>query len=172
MEAPNHTNKISHFTGWFEWYTPKYIIESARKAMGSIDLDPASNNVANKVVKAETFYNKEQNGLRFKWHGNVWMNPPYKNSLLEEFTLKLLEAYQIGEVKQAIVLTNNATETEWFQLLAGWASAVCFPAKRISFWNLLPVESHPVQGQVICYIGKNPDAFEREFKQYGIILRN
>lgn len=40
-------------TGDEESYTPRQYIESARTVMGSIDLDPASNEIAQMTVKAE-----------------------------------------------------------------------------------------------------------------------
>lgn len=60
-----------------EWYTPEKYIEAARMVMGSIDLDPASNDFANETVKAKTFFDEEQNGLEQKWFGNIWLNPPF-----------------------------------------------------------------------------------------------
>ena len=40
------------YSGKFEWYTPESIIELARETMGSIDLDPASCEAANRTVEA------------------------------------------------------------------------------------------------------------------------
>ncbi len=39
-----------------EWYTPGRYVELARQVMGSIDLDPASNELAQTWIKAKTFY--------------------------------------------------------------------------------------------------------------------
>ena len=47
------------------------------KVMGGIDLDPASDREAQKVVKAETFYSENMDGIRLRWEGRVWLNPPW-----------------------------------------------------------------------------------------------
>ena len=46
-----------------EWYTPARYVDAARLTLGSIDLDPASCEAANKIVKAKTFYSKDRDGL-------------------------------------------------------------------------------------------------------------
>lgn len=72
-----------------EWYTPSEYIEAAREVMGSIDLDPASNDFANQTVKAATYYTAETNGLNKEWYGNIWLNPPYSSTLIKQFAEKL-----------------------------------------------------------------------------------
>lgn len=111
-----------------EWYTPSCYIESARKVMGSIDLDPASCATANKTVSANAFYTAEDDGLSQEWSGNVWLNAPYDQ--IQKFASKLLES---EKVTRAIVLTNNATETRWFQSLLEKASALVFHLGRLRF---------------------------------------
>ncbi|MEE1201014.1 MAG: DNA N-6-adenine-methyltransferase, partial [Christensenellales bacterium] len=85
-----------------EWYTPSEYIEAAREVLGTIDLDPASNDFANETVKASTYYTEDTNGLLQEWSGNIWMNPPYSTALLSKFADKLAES----NFKQAIVLVN------------------------------------------------------------------
>ena len=65
----NHKPHVTRNTGNFEWYTPAYIIEAARKTMGTIDLDPASSVIANETVKATTFYTIDDDGLIKEWGG-------------------------------------------------------------------------------------------------------
>ena len=43
-------------------YTPEYI-EAARIVLGSIDLDPASSDIANQLVRAKKYYTIADNGL-------------------------------------------------------------------------------------------------------------
>ena len=42
-----------------EWYTPPYIIEKAKLVLGTIDLDPASCEYANRTVGASKIYTAE-----------------------------------------------------------------------------------------------------------------
>lgn len=130
-----HEQKTPHVafnSGNNEWYTPADYIEAARDVMGGIDLDPASSDIANEVVKANMYFTAETNGLDKPWHGNVWMNPPYASDLIGLFVDKLV--FELPNIKQAIVLVNNATETEWFGKLIAKASAVCFPRSRVKFY--------------------------------------
>lgn len=159
---------VSNNSGENEWYTPSCYIESARLVMGKIDLDPASSECANEIVKAKKYFDEQSNGLSQKWKGNIWMNPPYAQPAIFDFILKL----ETEEYEQAIVLVNNATETKWGQKLLELSDAVCFHTGRIRFVN--PdgeLGDAPLQGQMIAYIGPNYKAFISEFKQYGICLR-
>ena len=58
---------IAQNTGDFEWYTPLRIIEPARRVLGEIDLDPASCEAANRVVKATRIFTESDDGLTQKW---------------------------------------------------------------------------------------------------------
>jgi len=111
------------------WYTPEPYVEMAREVMGDIDLDPASDAEAQKVVKANLFYDKEDDGLKYPWHSRVWLNPPWSDPQ------PWLEKVISEKVDQAIVLTTNATETEWFQDFVHQVDVVCFPKGRIKSYS-------------------------------------
>ena len=160
---------VSNNSGENEWYTPECYIESARLVMGSIDLDPASSEIANQTVNANLFYSQEEDGLSKEWFGNIWMNPPYSQPFIFQFISKLVES---NKVSQAIVLVNNGTETKWGQLLMKHSSAVCFHQGRIRFIDKYGnLGDAPLQGQMICYLGSEVNNFVNEFNQYGTILR-
>jgi len=161
---------VTHNSGNQEWYTPPSIIAAARRVLGEIDLDPASSEIANAIVQAKRFYTIVTDGLKHKWCGRVWMNPPYARSLIEPFTSKLVHHFQEGEVTEAIVLTNNATDTKWFQELVSVASAVCFVAGRVKYWGPANAINSPLQGQAITYLGPSREKFASVFQQFGLIL--
>jgi phage N-6-adenine-methyltransferase len=167
-EAKASRPHVANNSGENEWYTPIEYIEAARVAMGSIDLDPATSEVANQVVGASVIYTAEINGLDQDWGGNVWMNPPYAQPLIAQFSEKVASEYEAGNIEQAIVLVNNATETGWFHRMAASASAVCFPKGRIRFWHPDRTTAAPLQGQAILYFGNNEGAFISNFSQFGI----
>lgn len=156
---------VANNSGNNEWYTPSEYIEAARKAMGSIDTDPASNEIANKVVKADKYYTIETDGLAHDWHGNVWMNPPYSSDLITKFIEKLKE--QRANYDQAIILVNNATETQWFYEIVKIASAVCFPKSRVKFYMPDGKTGAPLQGQAVLYVGNNTEKFISAFGGIG-----
>ena len=150
-----------------EWFTPSDIIEAARSVLGEIDLDPASCDVANKIVKAEKYYTIDDDGLTKEWKGRVWMNPPYSTGKISLFIEKLFESKDVSE---AIVLTNNATETKWFGLFFKHATKICFPSSRIRFLKDNSELGSPLQGNAIIYFGSNGDKFSSVFKQFGTIV--
>lgn len=161
---------VSQNTGMPEWYTPPVFIESARAVLGTIDTDPASSEIAQRTVKAETFYSVDDNGLEQEWSGNVWMNPPYTSGLIDQFIEKLKKHVVNDDVFAAIVLVNNATETKWFQSLASISSAICFPSSRIRFLDPEGNLGAPLQGQAIAYIGPDAEEFKMEFSKFGFCM--
>jgi len=162
---------VSNNSGENEWYTPGEYIEAALKTMGSIDCDPASSDKANKIIQAKKYFTKEQDGLKQKWEGNVWMNPPYSQPLIDNFSEAITKKFIKHEIDQACILVNNATETNWFQRMLVVASCVCFIKGRIKFID--PdgnPNGAPLQGQAILYFGSNKENFYSNFKSFGIIL--
>jgi len=163
---------VSHATGESEWYTPFSYIEAIHRTMGGIDVDPASTEEANKIIKAKIFYTKKDNGLNKTWRGNVFMNPPYAQPLIVNFCKAFVDKFHLREIKQGCVLVNNATETGWFQELLKKCVGVCFPKSRIRFVDkdMVIRDGSPLQGQAILYFGGNTKGFEAEFAKFGTIL--
>lgn len=164
MVMNNHSNNRND-----EWYTPPQYIEAARSVMGAIDLDPASNEVANQYIQATRFFSLEDSAFEHEWVGRVWMNPPYSR-VIGEFVDKLVSEYQAGNVTEAIVVTNNGTDTRWFDNLTSVSSAICLHRGRIAFLDEsgTPIRNNN-KGQVFTYIGPNWEAFSSVFSDFGRI---
>ncbi len=156
------------WTGDTEWFTPAKYIEAARAVMGSIDLDPASNDEAQEIIQAATYFTKEDNGLNKPWRGNIFLNPPYSHPHVKYFVDKLLSELKAGQ--QAILLTNNNTDTNFFHNAARQATAVCFTKGRINFLKADGSYSSPTNGQVFYYFGNNKEEFIKYFSEFGILM--
>lgn len=157
----NHSQNVND-----EWQTPEMYIHAARRVMGTIDVDPASNDVAQRSILANTYFTKENSALDKEWIGKVWLNPPYSR-VIKAFVQKLVDQVRQGNVTEAIVLTNNGTDTSWFQMMGIYSSAICLPHGRIAFLrDGEPVDNNN-KGQVFTYIGRHPERFCEVFGEFG-----
>jgi DNA N-6-adenine-methyltransferase (Dam) len=162
-----------------EWYTPARYVNAARDVMGGvIDLDPASCELANRAVQAGRYYTKEENGLLQPWYGNVWLNCPFVASEgdipVPQFTWarKLLQEYEQGHVKQAIMLLAAGTKQKWFHRL--WAmheAYMCFNDIRLCFDRPGKVKQQLRDSTCSFYLGPNEQAFISIFSQFGTIAK-
>lgn len=164
--AANHR---AEGTGENEWYTPAKYIEAARKVMGGIDLDPATSEIAQKNIQAASFFTKADNSLEKKWKGRVWLNPPYSQPDIWNFSEKIVEEVSSGRVSEAIMLTHNYTDTAWFHLAESIAAAICFTRGRVKFVDEDGEECAPTQGQAFFYYGPNVEKFQQVFLEFGFV---
>jgi ParB family chromosome partitioning protein len=152
-----------------EWYTPALYVDAARLALGSIDLDPASCEAANKIVRAKTFYSKDDDGLKQDWRGNVWLNPPY-GGLAGPFIERLVNEHKAGHVRAAVVLLNShCVDCIWFQPL--WDYLLCFTNHRIQF-DCVGRENlaRSTHGSVFVYLGEQQRRFGEHFERFGFLM--
>jgi hypothetical protein len=163
-------NRINFNSGDNEWYTPPALMEAARSVLGAIDLDPSSCALANTVVKAKQYYDKDADGLQYPWSGTVWMNPPYDQPAITDFSRKFAGHVRAGEITAGMVFVNNGTETEWFQTVADVSTAICFPSTRMPRWSPDRKMTSPLQGCAVLYTGPDRAAFCRRFASIGIVL--
>jgi hypothetical protein len=154
--------------GSVEWYTPSLYVEMARKVLGEIDLDPASSEHAQKTIKAKTFFTREGDGLAQTWSGRIWLNPPYSMPGITEFANKMI--LSLSDIEAAVMLTNSATDTEWFQTLASVAAGICFTNGRLRFETEEGPQNMPMQGQAFFYFGGNRKMFIEVFSPVGVIM--
>lgn len=161
------------------WRTPEHYIAAARRAMGGIiDLDPASDEDANRIVRAVTYFSPQngQDGLNLSWCGNVWLNPPYSDfrGQAGQWIAKLRSEYMSRNVTQAIALINLGTAYQTaVQAAMDVAAAVCIPNERIQFDpppGYAGKVTRPTQANMLIYFGRYAELFAREFRQFGTIF--
>jgi ParB family transcriptional regulator, chromosome partitioning protein len=162
-------------SGKDNWYTPREYIESARHVMGSIDIDPASCAMANKIVEASIFYDESNDGLIRPWHGNVWLNPPYAAKSMRAFVDKLLTELEAKRVRQAILLTHNNIDTSWQHKAGRRCVAMCATKGRIRFYDERGKANSPTHGHIFLYFSSSRrpryGRFKLEFSKWGLIWR-
>jgi hypothetical protein len=171
LTAANHAVSADPDYDGDEWYTPTEFIEAARTVLGEIDLDPASCPEAQQRVRALEFMTKEFDSLRpeVNWFGRVWLNPPYSTPLIKYFVAKLIDQYESGHVTEAIIITNNSSDTGWFHDLLSRYPA-CFTRGRAQFWRADSTTFGARQGQTLFYLGDDFDAFRFEFSKVGQVV--
>ncbi len=159
-----------------EWYTPRRYIEAARAVMGGFDTDPASNDTAQAIIEADTYYTIDDNGFDKPWRGRVWLNPPYGvengKAVAGKWADRLIDQYRMGITSEAILLVNAVIDSKWFNVL--WQFPICFTDHRIRFevpaGTPKETPNSPVIGSAFVYLGSNVTAFVREFSQFGAVV--
>lgn len=158
-------------TGDDEWYSPSEIVEMARATMGSIDLDPASNETANRTVKATVFYDKTSDGLRQPWSGNVYLNPPWSvKAGKSAFIGRLIEHLLSGAVEQAVLVTTIDLSSNWGNPIRAHASALCLSTGPVKYHkgNDRARQAPNGNGSAISYFGPNMDRFADSCARFNI----
>jgi hypothetical protein len=154
-----------------EWYTREPFIEAARRVLGEIDLDPASNAMAQEVVRATKYYSwseRKQDALKLQWKGRVFMNPPF--SAAKAFGDRLQHFYSREKVTAAIMVVNPISAgNAWFQ----WYED--FPwckVRRGVFYRRDGRLQDPFPWTGFVYLGHNFDAFTHEFSELGRVYKD
>lgn len=166
---PDKSHFRTSFTGENEAYTPIEYIEAARRVMGEIDLDPATDAFGQSRIKAKKTYTVKDDGLVQEWIGRVWLNPPYSQPEIMHFITKAVEQLKAGKMIEAIILTNNYTDTAWFHLAEAYSDLICFTKGRIKFEKADGSISQAMNGQAFFYMGTNKSKFDSVFAEFGFI---
>jgi hypothetical protein len=159
-----------------ECYTSGKIIAFARDVFGGdIDLDVASNPIANEIIQAKQFYTWKENGLLQPWTGNIWCNPPFSAALIKGFAEKMVNSR--SSYNQGLFLCNVSMNSSWNQLLQTNCDAVLFPHGRLQFWGEhSPEESREnpdgnnMYQQCMFYFGGNVDRFSTLGNKFGTVF--
>ena len=152
---------------YYEFYTPKHIIEAVIDVLGGVDLDPCSNSRATPNVPARYVYTKKDNGLQYTWYDRVFLNPPYGYAITEWID-KLKFDYKAGNITEAIALCPASTGTEWFSTMSEYPC--CFLRNKLYFLRPNGFKVKEAKGSTaIFYLGDRERRFREVFSKYGNI---
>lgn len=163
----------SHATA--EWNTPRWLIDLVREVLGGIDLDPASNELAQSWIQAGQYIDKRSDGLTQDWVASrIFLNPPYGkdggSSNQATWSAKMVAEYQAGHFEQGVLLINSTHGYKYFEAL--WtAYPVCCLRERVRFIKPDGTQGGQAKrGQALLFFGQDPTKFIEVFKPYGRII--
>lgn len=152
-----------------EHYTPTEVWIPAEEVLDGFTLDPCSNPEPFNIP-AEFHYTKSDDGLSLPWKEKVFLNPPYsriKEEGAEPWLAKLRYEIFIGNVKEAVILTPNATSASWFVLVADLAH--CLPDHRLKHLSPEGEQGSATFSSCVSYYGPNPDKFKEAYSDLGFV---
>lgn len=90
-----------------EWYTPADFYQKYNHRYGfTLDVCATAYN-----TKCDRYFTKEEDGLKQKWEGVCWMNPPYGRDI----GLWVKKAYESSLKGTTVVcLVPSRTDTKWW----------------------------------------------------------
>lgn len=164
-EIANQKNKLDvhHSSESAEHYTPKELLDQVVAVMGAIDLDPCSHPDAK--VPARRRFTAKDDGLTKTWSGRVFVNPPY-GRVISEWTIKIRQEWERGDVQELIALLPARHDTEWWDALTRECDDVvaCFWSGRLTFGGNTDPAPFP---SCVVYFGPKHDVFARVFNPHG-----
>ena len=194
------SHKLANQTsGEVEWYTDPAIIEMAREVMGGIQLDPATSEAANRIVKAQDFFYEEHDGLSREWNASsMWMNHPFgiaERACDPKITGRPCRKVICGKRRHHRQKDYGGNEAWIRKLVDSWASGQvhraicicfasmseewfrpllafpqCFPHGRVNYFRPDGTKVEGVtKGSVVTYLGPDTARFARVFSALGTI---
>jgi len=146
-------DSVSHEGETNTWFTPQNII----KTLGPFDLDPCTQSYRPfDTAVRHICEDKGECGLSAKWHGRVWLNPPYGRTIARWLS-------KLADHGNGIALVFSRTETTWAQSLLSRANSVNFLKGRIAFLRAdgKPVTNAGTGSMLLAFGAENVEAIKR-----------
>lgn len=148
LTSNQRMQRIVFSTAMSEYYTPPTIIENVQRFLGGIDLDIASSEAANGLVKAKRFFTRKDNALNQEWTADrVWGNFPGglgeavgdgSVSVQGTFLQKAIDEFQAGNFVEGVFLVKFVPYANWFRVIFDEQLLFGIFKKRITFTSTKP----------------------------------
>ncbi len=124
---PGNMGNNVHFSSMrLDWRTPTTFYEVLNKEF-KFDLDPCA--AKGHELAPHNFY--ENDGLKVKWFGVVFMNPPYGRKIMK-WLAKAYAEVKYGHCK-VVALIPSRTDTAWWHDIVMQATEIRFIRGRLCF---------------------------------------
>ena len=128
-----------------DWETPQWLFDLLDKQY-HFDLDVCA---TKENAKCWNYYTKEDNGLKRKWSGSVWVNPPYGREI-GDWVDKAAQQIKYKRVQWIVMLLPARTDTKWWhRSVMAKALTIRFIEGRLKFVGA--VGSAPFPSVVVVY---------------------
>jgi phage N-6-adenine-methyltransferase len=108
-----------------EWATPPELFAALATEFGPFDLDVCA---TPENAKCGRYFTRADDGLRQRWSGRVWMNPPYGRAI-GQWMERALEAARSGEAEAVVCLVPARTDTRWWHDYAAQGQVRFLPGR-------------------------------------------
>ena len=136
-----------------DWGTPKPLFDALDKAVGGFDLDPCAGK--DNRLGTPNFYTSKMNGLRKRWNGKVFMNPPYGNRI-SKWIEKAFNEVSKGHAELVACLIPARTDTLWWHRFCMKSYDIVYLRGRVKFIADGEIV-HPAPFPSAVVIFKQPD---------------
>jgi len=148
-----------------EWATPPDLLRAVDSAVGGFDLDPCSGAEEKSVAPAT--YTAEDDGLSKRWHGCVWVNPPYSEMM--DWSSKCAGEAEREGVETVVLLAPARTSTQWFHRHVADADVLGFFEGRLSFGDSPEQNGSAPFPSLIAVFGNVPDDLISTLDHRGVV---
>lgn len=125
------------------WSTPDdFFAELDKEFHFTLDVCATADN-----AKCDDYYTEAMDGLRLKWDGIVWCNPPYGRNI-NKWIKKAVNAALGGAT--VVMLLPARTDTKWFHELVYRRAEIRFVRGRLKFGGSNNAAPFP---SMICIFG-------------------
>lgn len=139
-EGAAHPASVQRPPWWSSdhWSTPPELVRGLEREFGPFTLDPCCRV---ETAKAPLFFTPEQDGLKQRWSGKVFLNPPYSKPA--PWLEKAIEEMDQRNVQLVVALLPVRTDTRWFHRLVYGKADVRFIQGRVKWlgWQGTPIPS-------------------------------
>lgn len=118
-----------HFSsGRQDWATPQSLFDAISAEYGPFDLDVCA---TPENAKAARYFTPEDDGLKQRWSGRCWMNPPYGSSIRDWVARAYDEALESRAT--TVGLLPARTDTNWWYDWVRPATEIVYLKGRVRF---------------------------------------